>query len=292
MQSSPLKRLYALALVASALLMAASGSRIQAAGEAEAAIEKLGGLVLAIARDSDELEVDLHLGARENADEALAHVARLKNVVSLHLGGTRVTDAGLVHLKNLKELRRLHLEKTGVSDAGITNLRGLIKLDYLNLYATGVTDNSIEHLKGLKALSQLYLWQTGVTDEGTKKLQKALPGLEIERGADLSKIAKPVPPVPREDLKWTVAGVSMPPKSVSGNNISILFENKSGKRVRAYWVSYDGELKLYGQIDAGGTRDQNTYAGNTWVITDEKDKHLGDFITNGKDARAVIPKGI
>ena len=142
MQPFTLNRLYMRGLfVASALLMAASGSRIHAVGEAKAAIQKLGGLVLAVARDSDELEVDLHLGARENADEALAHVARLKNVVSLHLGGTQVTDAGLVHLKNLKELRRLHLEKTGVSDAGMVNLRGLTKLDYLNLYAPKVTDS-------------------------------------------------------------------------------------------------------------------------------------------------------
>ena len=290
MQPSRLKKLYTLGLfVAPALLMAAYGGRIHAAGEAESAIQKLGGLVLAIARDSDQLEVDLHLGAKENADEALAHVARLQNVVSLHLGGTRVSDAGLVHLKNLKELRRLHLERTEVSDEGIVNLRGLVKLDYLNLYASKITDKSLEHLKGLKGLRQLYLWQTDVTDQGAERLQKALPGLVIERGADLSKIAEALPPVKREELKWTVVGDTKPPKSESGNNISILFENKSKKRVKVYWVSYEGEPKLYGEIDAGGKRDQNTYAGNTWLICDDNDKHLGYFITNGKDAHAVIP---
>jgi hypothetical protein len=268
------------------------GYKIYGNVEAVHSIKKLGGLVLGVAQDNAELEVDLHLGAREKADEALAHVARLQDVVSLHLGATRVTDAGLVHLKNLRELRRLHLEQTAVSDMGLMNLRGLDKLEYLNLYGTKISDKSVEHMKGLKGLKHLYLWQTKVTDQGVKQLQEALPLLQIERGADLTKIAQPLPPIKRVDLKWIVAGKTMPPKSVYGTNISVIFENKSKKNIKLFWVSYEGDPKLYGEIAAGRTRDQNTYGSNTWLVCDEKEKPFGYFITGQKDARALIPSGI
>jgi uncharacterized membrane-anchored protein len=131
-----------------------------------------------------------------------------------------------------------------------------------------------------------------LVDENLVRIEpEALPLMQIDQGADLSA-TQPLPPVKRGELKWIVTGKTMPPKSVSGTNISVIFENKSKKNIKLFWVNYKGDLKFYGEIAAGRTRGQNTFGSHTWVICDEKEKPLGYFITGQKDARALIPSGI
>ncbi len=257
--------------------------------DALAAIEKLGGAVRGVAQDTDTLEIDFHLRGDALTDSGLVHLAGLKNVVTLHLAGTEVTDAGLAHLKGLSSLRRLHLEKTVVGDAGLAHLKALGNLEYLNLYGTKITDKGLEHLVGLKKLRRIYLWQTKVTDEGVEKLEKALPDLDINTGADLDAIVAAGPPVKLVDLKWVAATTVSPPRSGNGGNTSINFENKSGKKVKLYWVGFDGNRQLYAEIANGATRRQNSYGNHTWLITDEKDVPLGHFICASVQCKAVIP---
>ncbi|MFP6887908.1 MAG: hypothetical protein VB997_10110 [Opitutales bacterium] len=257
-----------------------------------AAIEKLGGAVRGVALDTDALEIDFHLQGDGLTDEGLDHLAGLQKVVNLHLGETQVTDAGMAQLKGLSSLRRLHLEKTAVGDAGLAHLKGLANLEYLNLYATKVTDKGVEHLKGLKKLRRLYLWQSKVTDAGVARLKKALPNLVINTGADLSALPPPKPPKKLSNLKWIPATTATPPKSRSGPNLTLHFENKSKKRIKLYWVSYGGDNQLYGVIEPGKTRRQNTYTANTWLVCDDQDHPLGYFISEKDDANAVIPSGI
>jgi hypothetical protein len=254
-----------------------------------AAIEQLGGAVRGLAQNSEAREIDFHLRGDTLTDAGLVHLAGLRNVVNLHVGGTRISDVGLVHLKGLSSLRRLHLENTEVGDAGLSHLKGLGNLEYLNLYATQVTDKGLSHLVGLKKLKRLYLWQTKVTEEGVEKLQASLPDLVINTGADLATIVVSGPPVKLIDLKWIPATTVTPPRSRNGANTSILFENKSGKKVKVYWISYDGKRQLYAEIAAGATRRQNTYDNNTWLIADEKDNPLGHFICVAQQCKAVIP---
>jgi len=257
------------------------------------AIKKSGGLVLPAPGKDDIWEVEFHLRGRDLNDAGLANVAALKSVVSLNLRDTQITSAGLVHLKGLTQLRRLHLERTKVDDNGIENLIDLSNLEYLNLYATKITDKSLDSLAGLKNLRQLYLWQTDVTDEGVDKLKKVLPELKIVRGVDLSKVVPVKKPEskPMEKLKWIAAkGDVKPPKSKPGSFTVLTFENKRSHRIKLYWVDYGGSLKLYGEIDSGGTRQQNTYSDAVWLVTDEKDKPLGYFMSGQKMALATIPK--
>ncbi|MCH7725606.1 MAG: hypothetical protein IH991_03870 [Planctomycetes bacterium] len=284
-------------MLSGSLLLVGFHSHVRGAKSADdadaaavAAIKKIGGSVRRIAVNNEDREVEFHLRGRELTDEGLVHVARLKNVVLLHLKDTKITNAGLVYLKGLTQLRELHLENTEIGDPGIVHLNNLANLEYLNLYATNVTDKALEHLAGLKKLKRLYLWKTEVTDEGVARLEKSLPELTIQRGADISEWSIPVnkPPVP---LKWiAAAGDAKPPKSASGSNTLVIFENKSDRRVKIYWVDYGGNLKLYDELDPGKTRNQNTYANNTWLITDENDKPLGHFIAEPEESRAVIPK--
>jgi len=274
--------------------LAASAFTLQAADPAVIdAIKNAGGLVLPYPGKGESWEIEFHLRGRELTDEGLAHVAKLKEVVSLNLRDTKITSAGLAHLKGLAKLRRLHLERTQVGDEGIGNLVGLSNLEYLNLYGTKITDKALDQLTGLKNLKQLYVWQTEVTDAGVENLTKALPGLKVVRGVDLSKViaVKKPEPKPEDNLKWIAAAADVkPPKSKPGSFTVVTFQNKRDKRIKLYWVDYGGSLKLYGEIDKGADRQQNTYSDAVWLVTDEKDKPLGYFISGQKVALAVIPK--
>ena len=93
-------------------------------------------------------------------------------------------------------------------------------------------------------------------------------------------------------LEWITSNdAKSAPRSQAGPETAVVFENKTGHRVKVYWVSYKGGLQAYGEIAPGGTRRQGTYALNTWVITDGNEKALGYFITGAREARAVIPAG-
>ena len=257
------------------------------------AVRKIGGQVRRAAGDDEAWKVEFQLTGRSLTDDGLARVAALKKIVRLNLRDTKVTSAGLGHIKGLTSLNRLHLERTAVDDSGTAHLAGLVNLEYLNLYNTRITDKTLVHLVGLKKLKQLYLWQTGVTDEGVSRLEKALPGCRIVRGIDLSKIVaipKP-PPRPSEDLKWiAITDDAKPPRSVTGSGTEITFLNKAGIKVKIYWVEYGGGLRLYGELEPGGTRVQNTFSQASWLVTDEKEKPLGYFRTGLKLGKAVIPK--
>ncbi len=259
-------------------------------------VRALGGVVRQVSNEDDAYDIAFNLRGRDLTDDGLAAVGKLKNVASLNLRDTKITGAGLVHLKRLTMLERLHLERTPFTDDGAEHLAALVNLEYLNLYGTKVTDKTLKHLTSLKKLRKLYVWETGVTDEGVAALKKALPKLYVSRGVDMSKVPKsdfkpPPPAKPKVDLKWiATSNRNDAPKSLNGINVKVVFENQSGKPVKLYWVSYGNDLQLYAELKPGAKREQNTYARNTWLITDANDKPLGYFIAVEEVARAVIPK--
>jgi hypothetical protein len=64
---------------------------------------------------------------------------------------------------------------------GLVHLKELTFLEHLSLDETGVTHEGLRHLAGLSNLRYLTVWKTQVTDAGVQELQKALPGLKINR---------------------------------------------------------------------------------------------------------------
>jgi len=281
-------------LIVFAFLFSAFVSAENKKSPAVLAVEEVGGVVLPISGGG--WEVGFHLrGSDLLSDEGLKTLKGLGEVISLNLRDTKITSSGLAHLKGLSSLRRLHLERTEITDSGLEHLSGLKELEYLNLYQTRVSDKGLEHLSGLKKLKKIYLWDTRVSDRGFEKLQKALPKLVISRGLDLEKLAaeapKPPPPKPRVAMKWMPYGATETPpaKSIPGSSIQVTFINKAKKTVKLVWIDYGGGQKLYGEISAGGKREQNTYAKAVWLITDLSDKPLGHFVTTKEDANGVIP---
>ncbi len=166
----------------------------EAEKQALAKVRQLGGLAMELAQNDNHLEVIYLQTDGKFSDEYLAPLEGLKGrLVHLNLGGQPLTDAQLAHVKGLTDLTELHLEKTKITDKGLENLRGLTNLEYLNMYGTDVTDAGLANLEGLKKLKHLYVWQTKVTDAGAAKLKKAIPGVDINRGAELE--------VPKEEKK-------------------------------------------------------------------------------------------
>ena len=47
---------------------------------------------------------------------------------------------------------------------------------------------------------------------------------------------------------------------------------------------------LYGVIEPGDERRQNTYEDAVWMVADARDMPLGYFVTGREFARAIIPK--
>ena len=276
-------------------LVAANSICADETSDLVSSIEDQGGLVL---RVGAEWEVDFHLRGRELTNEGLAQVVRLKNIAWMNLANTKITDSGLVHLRGLENLRRLHLENTEIGDDGVAHLTELKKLEYLNLYGSKITDKSLDHLSKLKSLKRLYVWQTGVTDAGVEQLEARLPELAIERGVDLDNlkasfvIMEEEKLTPKVSLKWNPVSNrrDAPARSDNGENVQILFENKSKRSIKLYWISFgDGELRQYGTLAIGATRQQNTYAKHVWLITDDKDQPLGYFVAEDEDGHAIIP---
>ena len=254
-------------------------------------IRKVGGTVRVV---ENGWEVEFHLSGRSLTDDQLVHVAQLQDVTSLNLKRTQITSAGLVHLKGMTSLQLLHLELTAVGDQGMEYLAGLKNLKYLNLYGTKVTDQSLVKLAGLKNLRRLYVWQTGVTEKGVLQFKRQLPNLQVKRGVDLDKIAADFPPdkpatLPTKSLKFIETTNSADaPRSTGGDNIEVIFQNKSQRVIKIVWVGYDGKLKTYGELAPGAMRVQNSYANNCWLITTKADEAIGYFICGPARAVAVI----
>ena len=140
-----------------------------------AAIEKLGGRVLYVAKDSKEYNVTIikNLFNKEKgftaADAKL--LGELSNAVEISFQHPDTDDSWITPIKNLDKLKRLHLEKSKITDKALDTVGAIGSLEYLNLYKTAVTDGGMDKLKNLKKLKALYLWQTKVTENKAKSFQ-------------------------------------------------------------------------------------------------------------------------
>lgn len=127
-------------------------------------------------------EANFRLQGTNITDKSIEALKDIPSLIELRLGTTKITDAGLAVVKSLPYLQVLSLELTGIGDAGLAHVKDAKNLTYLNLYGTQVTDAGLENLKGMTHLRNLYVWQSKVTEDGAKKLQEALPLLEINTG--------------------------------------------------------------------------------------------------------------
>ncbi len=169
-----------------------------------AAIEKVGGRTMKLAQDTNLVTVSFRAVADKTGDAQLAVLKGAKSVTEVNLSRSKITDGGLASLSGLENLTRLHLELTGIDGSGLAHLKPLKRLHYLNLYGTKVDDKAVAHISALKGLKKLYLWQTAVTDAGVASIEKALPGIGINRGLVAAKKAEPPAKPPAKPAKASV----------------------------------------------------------------------------------------
>ncbi len=176
-----------------------------------AAIEKAGGRTMKLAQDTNLVTVSFRAAADKTGDAQLAVLKGATAVTELNLSRSKISDAGLANLSGLENLTRLHLELTAIDGSGLAHLKSLKRLSYLNLYGTKVDDKAVAHLSALKGLKKLYLWQTAVSDAGVASLEKALPGVGINRGLVAAKKAEPAKPsmvIAQSSAGWKFSAAS------------------------------------------------------------------------------------
>src|SRR5262245_5409731 len=78
----------------------------------------------------------------------------------------------------------------------------------------------------------------------------------------------------------------------SGIETQVTFVNKSGKPVKVYWLDYDGDRKLYKELEDGDEYDQMTYLGHPWLITDAEDNAWDVYMPDSRPrtVKIVAPK--
>jgi dipeptidyl-peptidase 4 len=78
------------------------------------------------------------------------------------------------------------------------------------------------------------------------------------------------------------------PSARTGPETRITFQNKRSQPVELFWIDPAGERKSYGKLNAGLSRDMNTFAGHVWLVATESGDRLGVFEADEDAADAVI----
>jgi mono/diheme cytochrome c family protein len=156
--------------------------------KAIAALAKPGIKVRPIAAGTNWRRADLRSAADKVTPEDLALLGRISTLQELNLAGTPLRDSDLASFAALKNLTVLHVENTPITDAALAEMGKLQNLRYLNLFGTAVTDAGLKQIAGLKELRAIYVAGTKVTAAGLRELQRKLPQLQIEAGAEFADL--------------------------------------------------------------------------------------------------------
>ncbi|MEM0896917.1 MAG: c-type cytochrome domain-containing protein [Verrucomicrobiota bacterium] len=179
-------------------------------------IAKSGVLIMPLAQNSTFLSANVLNVADSFGDAQVKQFTpTAQQLIWLNLARSKITDEGAAELAKLQTLTRLHLENTELSDKALSHIGKLSNLEYLNLYGTKVTDAGLKNLEGLKNLKRLYVWQTGVTETGAAKLEKSIPGLEVNLGW---KAPPPAAEKPEEKSAEKKANAPPAPKKKPAEN--------------------------------------------------------------------------
>lgn len=82
------------------------------------------------------------------------------------------------------------------------------------------------------------------------------------------------------------------PSADGGNDTVIVLVNHYTEPVKVFWVDTDGNHVAYGELAPGERREQHTYTGHVWLITNEAGDQLGVFEAAAKTSLAVVEPGM
>ncbi len=78
------------------------------------------------------------------------------------------------------------------------------------------------------------------------------------------------------------------PSRRTGEETSITFVNRTRRELRICWMDMEGSRQPYGTLAAGTRRDQHTFAGHVWLVTDAGGTVMGVFEATETPGTAVI----
>jgi dipeptidyl-peptidase-4 len=82
--------------------------------------------------------------------------------------------------------------------------------------------------------------------------------------------------------------INVRPSRDTGESTSISFKNELSDPVELFWVDTEGRRQTYGRVRPGETREQNTYAGHIWLVTDSVGTSLGAFEATVQKLEVVV----
>ncbi len=74
----------------------------------------------------------------------------------------------------------------------------------------------------------------------------------------------------------------------SQKKVSVQFVNRGSKERRLYWLSFDGNRKLYTTLGKDAKYDIDTFVGHFWVVTDDKGACLEAYMISSSDSQIVL----
>ncbi len=168
---------------------------------AVASLARRGARIIALSANGALIDIDCSHAQPFTDADAAAIRALGPHVAWLDLGGTAVTAGQLELVTALPNLSRLHLERTTISDASLRHLQRCPRLEYLNLVDVPVGDDGLSRLTSLSALRTVCVGGTKVSDAGIAALAKAIPGITVERAAELTPLPSDGDDKPRKRKK-------------------------------------------------------------------------------------------
>ena len=71
---------------------------------------------------------------------------------------------------------------------------------------------------------------------------------------------------------------------------SILFVNKSGKKIKIYWLDYSGNRKLYKVLEKDQVHSQQTYVTHPWLIAGDDDRAMRIYFPDSQSRTVIFPQ--
>jgi Co/Zn/Cd efflux system component len=78
------------------------------------------------------------------------------------------------------------------------------------------------------------------------------------------------------------------PSQTGTDPTTITFVNLSATTVKLYWINFQGARVFYSMVSPNYQVPQQTYAGHTWLVTDQGDSCKAVFVAARDGAQAVI----
>lgn len=104
----------------------------------------------------------------------------MKTVDHLAFNTTGIQDEDLKRLEELPNLKHLNLSSTSITDEGIEHLKNL-KLISLHVEGPAISDNCVDAIAAIESLKWLSITSGAFSNETIAKLNRALPGCQINQ---------------------------------------------------------------------------------------------------------------